>query len=306
MYVKRIVAMIATVFITAGVMIGFVPQSANASALSLRVHAASTVAAPDIKSKGYVITPSTEITGDDYNSYLYDWRYSSVVYHGKKKVASTSEEGKAIKVKPGTYTVKTTAKYRISTWRHKSDIRWGWGYEWGPYPTEDGCQMQRTSAGTPTSYYYSWTTFDAEIKCTDGRRAKGTLDWYTYYDDGSELESIWPLNAYVTVDPTESISWNQTDAYGPTDNSYDYESLGAWKTVTKSSTVKVGKNSGVMTLYEYKKVKSKAKKSKVDKIVGGKGKVVSRYSYGKHNYLDVAYGNHYVYFDNGKVYAKSW
>jgi len=75
--------------------------------------------------------------------------------------------------------------------------------------------------------------------------------------------------------------------------------------VTKSQTVKVS-NSGYMTYYEYKKVKNKARVSKVKSIVGGSGRVIDRYSYGKHEYTTREFNGHYVYFDNGKVYAKYW
>ena len=94
-----------------------------------------------------------------------------------------------------------------------------------------------------------------------------------------------------------NVSW---DEWISTKKTY-----GATKTVAKTQEIKVG-NSGTMTLHEYKKIKNKAKLSKVKSIVGGTGRVVDRYSHGKDDYVTREFDGHYVYFENGRVWAKQW
>ena len=196
-----------------------------------------------------------------------------------------------------------------------------------------------TDGNSPTSEYY-WVL---QISCTDkdGAVYSGPVEFFKGSRTEQEMKVEYPKNKVFTPIPVygTAMQFNEftgVSGYGVVyiytgtlhhETVYDtwYETVydevwgnvswdewigtkkiyGATKTATKTQTVKIG-NSGTMTFYEYKKVKNKAKLSTVKKIVGGSGKVVDRYSYGKHEYVTREFNGHYVYFDNGKVYGKYW
>jgi len=142
-------------------------------------------------------------------------------------------------------------------------------------PTAKGCQARRTIDGGGSS-------IKIEVKCTDGRKATGDALISTAVQD--DLDRVWPLNHWGDH-MGQDVSWLSCDSwYGPYEDLQTWETPGPWKTITKTQAVKIS-NSGTMTLYEYKKVKNKMKLSKVKSIVGGTGKVVDRWSWGKDDYL---------------------
>ena len=221
---------------------------------------------------------------------------SYVITKGKKTVAMTSIQGKTYKLGLGTYKVKTTAKYRAYTtskvtngtrtewrdaWNYISDTAWDTSIA-GETDNSDATNASDGSAIERESCDYD---ADGNAICADSkdRQWRG---WLNESWDGG-----WSFYAYerkVTVTAYKTV-----------------KKYSGYKSITKTQTVKIS-NSGTMTLYEYKKIKNNSKISTVKKIVGGTGKVVDRWSYGNDDYVMREFNGHYLYFEDGRVYAKQW
>ncbi len=291
MYINRIAAAAAAVVVSAALAVGLAPQHAQAASNSLSIAGVSKTNAPDIKSKGTVKTPTVRISGNVSVS-----SRSYVITKGKKSVAKTSTQGKTYKLGVGTYKVKSTAKYRTYTTSKVSNgTRTEWRDAWN-YVSDTNWDTSNT--GEPDNYYATNASdgsvierencdYDADGNaiCTDtkNRQWRGWLSdswdggWYFYANERKVT-----VTAYKTV-----------------------KKYSGYKTITKTQTVKIS-NSGTMTLYEYKQIKNKATLSKVKSTVGGTGKVVDRYSCDEDDYVTREFNGHYIYFENGKVYAKQW
>lgn len=316
MYFNRIVAAVATIALSATLAVGVAPQSAEAAA-SVSINGVSKTHAPDIKSKGVIKTPTTRSSGVQVASRSY------VIYKGKKVVARTGTQGKAYKLAPGTYTVKSTVKHRAVSTRYGEKTVWAWDssgdapfeYTWTDQndlqSDQDNVEVRRTGDVYVLEYEPEfdivWMGFSAELRHPDGRMARGT--WAEFSVDGpkwDELSNDYPMDVWQSGH-NDAGGLKVEDSYRPYGVQTSGKAYGAWKTVTRTQEVTINKNSGAMTYREYKKIKNKARVSKVTKIVGGKGHVIDRYSIGKSEYTLRQYGGyHYVGFKNGKVYYKSW
>ena len=199
---------------------------------------------------------------------------SYVITKGKKVVAKTSTKGKSVKLKPGTYKVKSTVKYRTFWVEDTYDSKTEWENAWAVitdtlWDTDnnhgDG-QPEKSAVNASDGSYIDYGSCRADEDdwwdlCYDsqGRYLKGSL---------SNWSGGWYFDA--TYIGTEVPIYDSVKYYS------------GHKKISKTQTVKVGKNSGVMTKYEYNKIKKKAKLSKVKSIVGGTGKVIKSTKRGGH------------------------
>ena len=227
------------------------------AAANVTIYSANVTNTPDIKTKGTIRTPKiktanrTEILSKSYT-----------IYKGSRVVARTSTPAKAYKLSPGTYKLKTTVKYLPGHWE--------------------------TYEGTPDERWekVTWKKWVAEHP---GR---------AYAEDGSYInqEESNPSSQEVIITDSEGRTWMGLETFGSNTGDFEFTAYkklvvtptyhdewvyDAERPVTKTQTIKLSKNSGTMTLYEYKKIKNKAKLSKVKSIVGGTGKVVDRWSCGE-------------------------
>ena len=75
--------------------------------------------------------------------------------------------------------------------------------------------------------------------------------------------------------------------------------------MTRTQTVKI-LDTGYITYYEYKKIKNKAKTSKVKRMVGGTGKVVDRYSLRQRRLLSSRVATGTILIPQRRGLAKRW
>lgn len=291
MYLKRAAAILFAALISVALVGGIAPQKAAAATAS--VGGATKTDAPDIKSKGTIKTPVVKTSGNVSVS-----SRSYVITKGQKMVAKTSTQGKSVKLKPGTYTVKSTVKYRTFWVEETYDTRTDWENAWAvitdtTWDTDnnhgDG-QPEKSAVNASDGTFIDYGSCQADEDgiwdlCYDsqGRYLKGSV----YNWSGG-----WYFNA--TYIGTEVLTYDSVKHYS------------GYKTISKTQTIKIAKNSGVMTKYEYNKIKKKAKLSKVKSIVGGTGKVTKSSKRNGHTYVTRSFNGHTVSFDNGKVYAKHW
>lgn len=289
---------LAALAVTAALVAGTTATPAEAATLTIGSVAKTDAA--DIKSKGTLRTPAVKTTGNVAVA-----SRSYVISKGKKVVAKTTTQNKTYKLAYGSYTVKSTTKYR--TFTTKTLKTGGWV---GEFPdqemttcraTDDLSHPEDPSAqeGDPTVY------FELLVECKDSRGAlwSGGAWGYISKDEESALKAEFPKGKWgsPTSERVPSVSFYVSSKWVP-----DVQRVyGPTKIVTKSQRVTIG-NAPTMTLYEYKKIKSKMKLAKVKSIVGGTGKVVDRWSWGKDDYVVRVFNGHAISFVNGKVDSKYW
>jgi len=229
-----------------------------------------------------------------------------VVDYKERQVAHKDE---AVTWEEVTLRVKDTDKCKVvnyslqnSAWRVTYDCTSKDG-DW--YLGEFHLDPQRYSASNMRHQFYGGG-YEFFVRSVGERDGYDLIELTT--DDGNEEVAFQPKRWFQR---TTEVVWYETvydevwgnviwDEWVGTKKSY-----GATRTVTKTQTVKIS-NSGTMTLYEYKKIKSKAKLTKVKSTVGGTGKVVDRWSWGKDDYVIRVFNGHAIYFKNGKVDSKYW